>query len=404
MATVAAAGRDSRATLRSRVEARREELEQATRLRVAAIADTLSSSPAYGEGLRRAIGAALDYGLASIDGEESQEPPIPIELLAQARIAARSGIELDTILRRYFAGGALLAYFMIDEASRDDLLSADQLQPLIGALFGQFDRMVSAVSEEHKRELRTRGASVEERRVRLVERLLSGEVLDASALGYDLAGHHLGAIAYGEGAACALRELAAATGRRLLLIRPDERSAWGWLGGRVRLSPTEVFGALSGSHSGLELLAVGEAGSGADGWRLTHRQAAAAAAVGTNGAISIISYGDVALVASAVCDDLLLASLRQMYLAPLAAERDGETARRTLRAYFEADCNSASAAAALAVSRQTVNNRLRAVEDRLGRPVRDCTKELEIALRLEELGFLAPPSADGRASAGRGAK
>ncbi len=44
-----------------------------------------------------------------------------------------------------------------------------------------------------------------------------------------------------------------------------------------------------------------------------------------------------------------------------------------------------SAAAALGVSRQTVINRLHAVEERLGRPLGACAVEVEAALRLEEL-------------------
>lgn len=74
-------------------------------------------------------------------------------------------------------------------------------------------------------------------------------------------------------------------------------------------------------------------------------------------------------------------------MVPLAAEKDGGMAlRETLRAYFACDRNATSAAAALGVTRQTVNNRLRAIEQRLGREIGSCSIELDLALRVEGLG------------------
>ena len=85
-------------------------------------------------------------------------------------------------------------------------------------------------------------------------------------------------------------------------------------------------------------------------------------------------------------DELLASSLRKLYLEPLEAERDGgEVARETLRAYFAADRNVSSAAAILDVERRTVSNRLRSIEQRLGRQLSSCAVELSIALRLEQL-------------------
>ncbi len=60
--------------------------------------------------------------------------------------------------------------------------------------------------------------------------------------------------------------------------------------------------------------------------------------------------------------------------------------RQTLRAYFAAERNASSTAAALGVSRQTVINRLRVVEERLGRSLGSCAVEVEAALRLEDMG------------------
>jgi DNA-binding PucR family transcriptional regulator len=84
-------------------------------------------------------------------------------------------------------------------------------------------------------------------------------------------------------------------------------------------------------------------------------------------------------------------SLRQLYLEPLAGERDGgEVLRETLRAYFEAERNVSSAAAALGVTRKTVTNRLCVVEERLGRRLGLCSAEIEAVLRLDETTSLTP--------------
>jgi DNA-binding PucR family transcriptional regulator len=97
-------------------------------------------------------------------------------------------------------------------------------------------------------------------------------------------------------------------------------------------------------------------------------------------------YSDVLLLASALQDDLLVASLRETYLVPLEGLPNGDTAvREVLRAYFAAGHNVKSAAAALGIDRATVRRRLRSIEQRLCRQIQTCQPELELALRLDEL-------------------
>ena len=57
--------------------------------------------------------------------------------------------------------------------------------------------------------------------------------------------------------------------------------------------------------------------------------------------------------------------------------------RTTLRAYFAAERNVSSTAVVLGVDRRTVTNRLRAIEELFGRPLKDVAAELETALRLD---------------------
>jgi DNA-binding PucR family transcriptional regulator len=133
-------------------------------------------------------------------------------------------------------------------------------------------------------------------------------------------------------------------------------------------------------------LAIGESSKGIDGWRLTHRQAQAAMLVALRRPRRLTWYADVALLAAVLRDQELARSLVEIHLSPLEDRKDGgAVARRTLRAYFAAGCNAATAAAALGVNRHTVERRLHAIEEQLGRLLHTCHAELEVALRVEEL-------------------
>ena len=171
-------------------------------------------------------------------------PAVPPVLIAQARLDARDGVSLDTVLRRYFAGNALFGDFLAEEAERAEVPNSD-LRRLLGAQATLGDRLLAAVSAEHAREAKSRPASAAERRRECVKGLLAGELVDHSELGYDLDAHHLGLMARGEGAAEVMRELAGRLDRRLLAVRREEEPVWAcWLGGRDTLEPEEALRAL----------------------------------------------------------------------------------------------------------------------------------------------------------------
>ncbi len=372
--------------LAGRLRARREEIEEALLTRTYAIADPREAAdPEYAQGLRAAVTAALDYGLAAVERGEERGPPVPVLLLAQARLAARNGVNLDTVLRRYFAGYTLLGDFIVQEAASANL-GEPMLKNLLRDQATTFDRFLATVTEEHMQEARAVSGSTEERRVERVRRVLDGELIDIADLGYDFDCWHLGVIAYGGRGAEAIRELAGPVDCRLLLVCRDEDTAWAWLGSRDPCDPAELICAASSLDSPPAAVAFGEPGKGLAGWRLSHRQAVAALTVAQRSATAQVRYGDVALLASMIQDDLLARSLRQIYLAPLSEERDGGSAlRETLRAYFAAERSISSAAATLRVNRHTVTNRLRAVERRLGRSLQSCGSDVEAALRLDDI-------------------
>jgi DNA-binding PucR family transcriptional regulator len=132
------------------------------------------------------------------------------------------------------------------------------------------------------------------------------------------------------------------------------------------------------------VVTVGEPGEGLSGWRLSHRQAKAALPIAERRSEAVLPYADVVLLTSILRDDLVATSLHQIYLEPLEAAPDGgRVARETLRAYFAAERNVSSTAVVLGVDRRTVTNRLRAIEELFGRPLKDVAAELETALRLD---------------------
>ncbi|HET7054136.1 MAG TPA: helix-turn-helix domain-containing protein [Solirubrobacterales bacterium] len=313
--------------------------------------------------------------------------------MAQARLAARAKVPLDTVLRRYFAGYTLLGDFVLEEAERCGI-GAGELQGSMRAQGALLERLMGAVAQEHEREVGRRPGTIEERKIELMRRLLDGESIDPGELRYDFDGWHLGIVASGPGAHGALLEFAQAAVWQTLVVQPDSSTVWMWIGTRQKGEAESLCRAVRRLPPDLAI-GVGELADGSGGWRLTHRQALAASGIIRRRGKGIVHYVEVALLTNSASDDLLTTSLWQQYLQPLEADRDGgERARETLNAYFRSQRNVSSAAAMLGITRQAVNARLRGVERCLGRELSSCATELEVALRLRRLAEAPPLSTD----------
>jgi len=373
--------------LAGRLRERRAEVEEAILARVYGVADPGEAGDAeYVAGLRAAVAAAIEYGLAAAEEAAEAPAPVPPALLAQARNAARSGVGLETVMRRYFAGYVVLGDYLIQVAGDEKTRERVVLRRAWRALAAHFERILAAVAGEYGEEAGLARSGAEQRRAARVERLLAGELVEVADLEYELASWHIGAVAAGPGARVALRDLANALDRQLLLVNDGAGAVWAWLGGKRRIAAADVLRLAPGRCSPEVGMALGEAAEGIAGWRLTHRQARAAAPIALRSPPSLVRYADVALLASALADEVLAESLRESYLLPLEGERDGGVAlRETLSAYYAAGRNISSTAASLRASRQTVKNRLSIVEERIGQPLDACSAELETALRLWEL-------------------
>lgn len=388
-------GARARCELNRRLQERRPEIEQAALTRVYAIAEPVEAAdPLYADGLRSAVSAALDYGFAAIEhGDRQAAAPVPVSLLAQARLAARAGVSLDTVLRRYFAGYTLFGDFLVQEAEGHVELTGAELKRLLRTQATYFDRLVVAVSEEYGREAGNRPAGSQQRRASLVKRLLAGDLADTSSLGYELEAVHVGLVMSGDGAPEAVGALAQALERRLLLVPGGGGIAWAWLGGRSAPDFGELERLAATLLPGNVVLTLGEPAEGLAGWRFTHRQAMAALPVAVRGGGPFVRYREVALLAAVLQDELLVASLCRLYLEPLEEQGDeGGPLQETLRAYVAAHRNTSSAAAKLGASRNTVAARIASIEGRLGRPIASCAADLEVALSLAALKQAPAPS------------
>lgn len=378
---------DSVAALAARLRARVPEIEASLAALVDPIPESRAADPLYLEYmdcLPATRVAVLRYAVEATELGDRQNPEIPAAVLTAPRLAARCGVPLDVVLRRYSAGNAFFGDILVEEAERVGV-STSTLRRLLHLQATVFDRLLQAVSDEHVREAGSRPATTAERRHRYLEELLAGrQPSGETGLEYDFDGHHLGLMVKGEGAHEAMRELAATLDRRLLADAHREEPAWAcWLGGRAGLGSEEAVRALNSISPDSVVAAVGEPAAGIAGWRLSHRQAKAALPIAERRGTPALRYSDVAVLASILRDDLGTTSLRQIYLQPLEAAKDGgRVGRETLRAYFATERNVSSTAAALGVDRRTVTNRLRGIEELFGRPLGDIAAHLETALQL----------------------
>jgi DNA-binding PucR family transcriptional regulator len=131
-------------------------------------------------------------------------------------------------------------------------------------------------------------------------------------------------------------------------------------------------------------VAIGLEGAGPEGFRSSHRQALRARRFGAEVGPELLFYDSVAVEVLAIENEEDARAFVAHQLRGI--EDDSVTSRRireTLEAYFAAEHNAASAGAALGVHQQTVANRLRAAEERLGGAIGPRRVELEVALRLK---------------------
>jgi len=319
-------------------------------------------------------GAALPDEIPGIDAE-------------LARAGAYLGSPLQNLLWGYRNGHRVQWEAFLDLLDEHDpQLDAQMRRALTdraSAFFFEYaDRLSDLVTQTYtqERDVLLRGA--EQRRMQAVTRLLDGEPVDAELLDDDPAAHHVGLVLGGEQSASAAASLASHLKRRILVVEVGEGLSWAWLGAPAPTGATALRKAIAGwGPPPATVVAVGGEAEGVAGFGTTHREAAAAHVV-RRGA-GVVSYEDVVLQVLASGDPEAAGRFVGSELAGIdGADHRSTTLRQTLAAWFAHGQNAAATAAALGVHEQTVAQRLRAVEERIGRPPALRRPELEVALRL----------------------
>jgi PucR C-terminal helix-turn-helix domain/GGDEF-like domain len=381
---------EARARLAERLRPRRDEIENAIFARVQEVSDLAAHDDAeYLEGLRATVAALVDHSLRGIELGEDWSAPTPSIASMQAQRAARSGVGLETVLLRYAAGHRLLGDYVMAEA---DHCPASALRHILDEQGSLLERLIVAVSTEYKLAQQHAGLTSDQRHARCVERLLAGEPVDPSRIDYEFDAWHLGVIATGAGACDALKELATRGSRNFIQVARSEETIWAWLGSSRHTTPPSIEEILPAVDHLDVSFAIGEPGHRIAGWRKTHHQAQAALRVAVYHPRKLTRYADAMLLSAALHDETFGRSLHELFLAPLASQRDGgATLRHTLRCYLDCDRNVSSTAAALGIARHTVENHLRASAQAVGREIHTCLAELDVALKLADA---IPPSPD----------
>lgn len=384
----------ARVELARRLRSREAELQEAIFAQVCSVVPDAAadedSQPVLG--LREMIAACVDCGLSGIEqGAPWSGPTLPV-VAAQASRAASDGESLAAALCRCVAGYTLAWSFVFNEVVHHDLPDDQRIGLLLqaSAVMGSLlTRVQAEIASAHSSEIKRRARSHEYRRAEIVQNLLAEESPNDSeraGLGYELDSWHVAVIATGTGAVKAVRTLAVGLGRELLSVPQNAETVWAWLGGRHKIAFSDIDRVWSKGGVADVLLAVGEAGWGIEGWRVSHREAQGALLVARERPRGLTRYLDVALDATALQDDALADSLIERYLSPLDGMRTGgQAARRTLRALFDTEHNVSSAAHALEVHRSSVHRWREEIERRLCCRLHEHQTEIEVALRIEEL-------------------
>jgi hypothetical protein len=368
----------------ARLRARQEEIHEAVIHRAFSIAPPSGrEAPGYAEALRAAIPSAVEQAVGAIELGEERVGPTPAAIFVQAAASARSEVGLEVVMRRYAAGYSTISDFLHEEIRALGGSSIGGYTMLQRDLTALFDRFIVEVSETYREEEGRSLPSPRQRRLERVRRLLAGDLLDPAGLDYPLGASHLAVIVSGPEPEKAAAGLAGRLDRLILVGESSIGRCAVWLGGSRRLETEGLDVALRGLVDEGHRLSLGEPGEGVAGWRRTRRQAEAAYLVAERGSRPVVHYRDVALVAAALRDPDLSHYLAETYIRPL--EGDRLALRETIGAFLESGKNATSAAAALGITRQTVTSRLRAAEEKVGRPLELCAAQLETALRLAEL-------------------
>ena len=342
--------------------------------------------PELFETQRRLARGSYMAALSSLRRGAALPDSCPADDLDYARNAARLGAAPELIAFPYRLAQQVQweGWFRVVEgADFDAELRHTLLERGSRFFFDYANRVSRFVLDEYLAERERLLHGHAERRSQLVAELLAGGDVSGEPLGYDVDGWHVGVIIRGPQPGPVLEELAGMLDRRLLQVSVLNQT-WAWLGGGKPMAEAARTRLVRFDPPARTTLGFGLEERGREGFRRTHQQAGYAFRVAPARPRGTAHYEEVALEALATRDE----AAARGFVAHELTGLDGDDVRsrrlrETLQAYFAAGHNAALTASRLGIHEQTVAQRLRAVEERIGRPVAGRRAELETALRIQ---------------------
>lgn len=372
----------------ARREAFIDELTEMTAAEIPEIASTESDRALLAGSIAENTTVLMTALIGGADPSTVEPPP---EALAFARALARRGASIAHLLRAYRIGQARFTSMCLDVA--DDAAPADNRVALRAAVnkTAAFidhisERVTIAYEDERERWITSRTGLTQN----WISQVLTGAVTDAAqagaALDYPLDGMHLAlALWIPETERSSCPDVATAVHRLLAEVSPraatlavhtDPLAMNAWLA--LRGSAADVIERLRTAIGAADVplrVAVGLPGSGIDGFRAGHRQAAAVKALAGTAvpeAPVLVSYAEIAPVAMLTGDLAEMRSFVTGTLGPLAEDTDRTAElRETLRVHLSCNRSPATTASRMNLHRNTIRYRIQQATEDLGRDLED---------------------------------
>jgi hypothetical protein len=324
----------------------------------------------------------LAHELTCMAGDELPST-CPAEVRETARRTVALGAPLSFPLQCYRVGHRVLwdAWSEWTEPLPTDL--RDELRRAASDFFFDYaERCCAFLTAAHADELARARSGLAQRHLELARRILDGTGRPSHIGDYTLDALHLAVVISGPGAATAATHAETVSGRRALRIPLDDETIWLWLDTAPPTDSRTFATRLGADATRHATVGVGAPGAGIDGFARSHRQAQQALRIALTRAASVLSYDEAALDAVATADQRVAEDFAHHILAPIAND---PKLIATLASWIAHQQSAAAAAVSLGVSERTVNNRLRATERKLGRPLRGSTTAVEIAIRIRHV-------------------
>ncbi|MFA4928425.1 MAG: helix-turn-helix domain-containing protein [Patulibacter sp.] len=342
------------------------------------------------------------FARSLLRADPTEDLIVPEQALEHGRMFVRRGVDLSALVRTYRVGHAVMwdVWVRVLDVHVADAETRLAVRDATGPAFFRFiDTVAGRVVEEYHAERERWSQSAASRRLETVRDLLDGQPTEIDAasriLGRELRGQHLGFVVWqapehdSTGAPARLQrtaqEFAADRGdARPLLVPVGYRVLWGWCGGGR--GGASVVDRERPTHDGVRV-ALGEPGSGIEGFRTTHRQALAARRVAQQAAqaTTVTAWTDVAVLGLLSADQELAREFARRELGELHGD-DPATVRlrQTLAVFLREGEHVGRTAAQQGIHVNTVTNRLRQCEAAIGRPLAVRRGPLHAALALRD--------------------